>query len=65
MGTRTVVASVGLVPDSPATPELMERFHRGLIGAVEPARALATAQAGMAHDPAGFAAAASFICVGA
>jgi CHAT domain len=65
LGTRTVVASVGLVPDSPATPSLMERFHRGLIAGAAPPQALARAQSEVAGDPAGFAAAASFICVGA
>lgn len=65
MGTRSVVASVGLVPDSPATSDLMVGFHRGLISGLEPARALAEARSGSRDDPAAFVAAASFVCVGA
>lgn len=65
MGTRTVVASVGLVPDSPFTVDLMVDLHRGLIAGLEPAEALARAQAGAFEDPARFVSAASFICVGA
>lgn len=65
MGTRSVVASVGLVPDSPATSDLMVEFHRGLVDGLEPAQALARAQADMLDDAQRFASAASFICVGA
>ncbi len=65
MGTRSVVASVGLVPDSPATSELMVEFHRGLVDGLEPAQALSRAQADMLDDTERFASAASFICVGA
>lgn len=65
MGTRSVVASVGLVPDSPATSDLMVEFHRRLIDGLEPAQALSKAQAGMLDDSERSASAASFICVGA
>jgi len=65
MGTRTVVASVGLVPDSPATSDLMVDFHKGLVAGLEPAAALATAQEKAFEDPERFVSAASFICVGA
>lgn len=65
MGTRSVVASVGLVPDAPATAELMADFHRGLLAGNDPASALSRAQAARAHDPDAFVAAASFVCVGA
>jgi hypothetical protein len=65
MGTRSIVASVGLVPDAPATSELMVEFHRGLVAGLEPAAALARAQQLSLDDPEGFVAAASFICVGA
>jgi len=65
MGTRSIVASVGLVPDSLATSNLMAMFHRGLTSGLEPARALARARVELAGDPAGSLAAASFICVGA
>lgn len=64
MGTRTVVASVGLVPDSSATSELMVRFHRRLRAGLEPARALSAAQEESMDDPESLLAAASFICVG-
>lgn len=65
MGTRSIVASVGLVPDAPATSELMVEFHMGLVAGLEPAAALARAQQASLDDPEGFVAAASFICVGA
>jgi tetratricopeptide (TPR) repeat protein len=65
MGTRSVVASVGLVPDSPATSELMVELHKGLVAGLEPAKALATAQADAYEDPTRFVSAASFVCVGA
>lgn len=65
MGTRSVVASVGLVPDSPATSDLMVEFHRGLVDGLEPAQALSKVQADMLDDTQRFASAASFICVGA
>ncbi|HUG32627.1 MAG TPA: CHAT domain-containing protein [Acidimicrobiia bacterium] len=65
MGTRSIVASVGLVPDAPATSALMVEFHRGLVEGLEPAAALARAQEAESDDPSGFVAAASFICVGA
>ncbi|HEY6635997.1 MAG TPA: CHAT domain-containing protein, partial [Acidimicrobiia bacterium] len=65
MGTRTVVASVGLVPDSDATPDLMVAFHEALVRGVDPASALAGAQETMFADPETFVTAASFVCVGA
>lgn len=65
MGTRSVVASVGLVPDSPATSDFMVEFHRGLADGLEPAQALSRAQAVMLDDTQRFTSAASFICVGA
>ncbi len=65
MGTRTVVASVGLVPDSPATSDLMVDLHKGLVAGLEPAKALAAAQEKAFDDPERFVSAASFICVGA
>lgn len=64
MGTRSIVASVGLVPDSEATSALMVRFHRSLLDGLEPAAALAAARAGSSDEPADFIAAASFVCVG-
>jgi tetratricopeptide (TPR) repeat protein len=65
MGSQSVVASVGLVPDAAATSDLMIEFHRGLIQGLGPARALSLAQEGMLADPERFVSAASFICVGA
>lgn len=65
MGTRTVIASVGLVPDSPATSDLMVDFHKGLVAGLEPAAALAVAQEKAFEDQERFVSAASFICVGA
>ena len=64
MGTRAVVASIGLVPDTPATSSLMVDFHRRLVAGVEPASALASAQASVGDDPLGRVAAASFVYVG-
>ena len=65
MGTRSVIASVGLVPDSPATSDLMVDLHKGLVAGLEPAKALAAAQEKAFDDPERFVSAASFICVGA
>lgn len=65
MGTRSVVASIGLVPDSAATSRLMVEFHRRLADGAQPPRALAEARSTTIDDPEGFVAAASFVCVGA
>lgn len=65
LGTGTLVASVGLVPDSTATRSLMVRLHRGLIDGDRPSEALAAAQQAAAGDDAGYVAAASFVCIGA
>jgi tetratricopeptide (TPR) repeat protein len=62
MGAKSVVASVGLVPDSEATSDLMVSFHRGLISGATPSQALAAAQS--QDTPDGYIAAASFLCVG-
>ncbi len=64
MGSRSVVASVGLVPDTEATTELMVRFHSGLTKGSSPAEALSRAQGSMLDDPDGYIAAASFLCIG-
>lgn len=65
MGSKSVVASVGLVPDSEATSDLMVRFHRGLVSGATPAHALSTAQSQSLDTPDGYIAAASFLCIGA
>lgn len=65
MGTRCVVASIGLVPDSSATSDLMVDLHKGLVAGLEPAMALSAAQSAAFEDLERFVAAASFICVGA
>jgi tetratricopeptide (TPR) repeat protein len=64
MGAKSVVASVGLVPDSQATSDLMVNFHRSLISGAPPAHALATAQSQSLDTPDGYIAAASFLCIG-
>lgn len=64
MGSKTVVASVGLVPDSTATSDLMVRFHQGLLTGLAPARALSNAQQDSLDTPDGYIAAASFLCIG-
>ncbi len=64
MGSQAVVASVGLVPDTEATADLMLMFHRGIAHGLEPSEALSRAQTLMASDPDGFIAAASFLCIG-
>jgi CHAT domain-containing protein len=64
MGAKSVVASVGLIPDSEATSDLMVRFHRGLISGASPSSALATAQSQSLDTPDGYIAAASFLCIG-
>lgn len=63
MGTRTVIASVGLVPDTEKTVELMTGIHRSLT-MLGPARALHEAASRLSSDPDGVVAAANFICVG-
>ncbi len=65
MGTRSIIASVGLVPDSEATKELMVALHRNLIARRTPSRALYEAQMEVGHSPEGYVAASSFICIGA
>lgn len=65
MGAGSVVASVGLVPDSTATKNLMVGFHRRLLDGLGPAAALRAAQREAAATPDGYLAAASFVCVGA
>lgn len=64
MGSKAVVASVGLVPDSTATSDLMVRFHQALISGLSPARALSDAQQDSRDTPDGYIAAASFLCIG-
>jgi hypothetical protein len=65
MGTRTIIASIGLVPDSEATKDLMVGLHQGLVSGVSPSRALHHAQMEAAETPEGYVAASSFICIGA
>lgn len=64
MGSGSVVASVGLVPDTEATGLLMEEFHRAIAAGRGPAEALALARSALIDDPAGYVAAASFLCIG-
>jgi hypothetical protein len=65
MGTRTVIASVGLVPDSVATRSLMVEFHKGLLSGIGPAESLHMAQVSVAGTSEGLVAASSFVCIGA
>ena len=65
MGTRSIVASVGLVPDSMATKDLMVSLHRGLRDGLSPSQALNRAQGQVGDTPEGYVAAGSFICIGA
>jgi len=65
MGTRSIIASVGLVPDSAATKDLMVALHRGLVSGLSPSQALHRAQVEAAETPEGYVAASSFICIGA
>jgi hypothetical protein len=65
MGTRSIIASVGLVPDSHATKDLMVELHRGLASGLPPSIALQQAQRAVARTPEGYVAASSFICIGA
>jgi CHAT domain-containing protein len=65
MGTKSIIASVGLVPDSEATKDLMVALHRGLISGLSPSQALHRAQMEAADTPEGYVAASSFICIGA
>jgi CHAT domain-containing protein len=64
-GTARLVAPVVSVPDA-ATVPLMLAYHEGLRAGRAPADALAAAQVRFgATDPAEWAAAAAFICLGA
>lgn len=65
LGTRSVVAGVGLVPDGAATRELMVGFHRGLVEGLPADDALCRAQEAVEDSTEGLVAAASFICIGA
>ncbi len=64
LGTKALVASVGLVPDTVATRRFMQRFHKSLNAGRSPAAALATAAAST-RSRTEAAAAASFVCFGA
>jgi hypothetical protein len=43
----------------------MVQLHEGLVAGLDPADALVEAQTAIAESPAGFVAAASFVCIGA
>jgi CHAT domain-containing protein len=64
MGARTVIASIGLVPDSESTGQLMVSFHQHLIAGHTPGRALRLASEAVHDSPGGEIAAANFICIG-
>jgi tetratricopeptide (TPR) repeat protein len=64
IGSQTVIASIGLVPDSEATKALMVSFHERLIAGDTPSGALRAARTSVLDLPGGQVAADSFICVG-
>lgn len=64
MGTRSIVASVGLVPDHPVTIDLMVHFHRGLRDGLSGPAALADARRRVGGHPIGDVVGASFLYVG-
>ncbi len=61
-GTRSVVASIGLVPDAAGTRTVMTDFHRRIAAGARVSEALATAQAEAVAT--GDLASASFVCFG-
>jgi len=65
IGTHSIIASVGLVPDSTATKDLMVALHRGLVSGLSSSQALHHAQTEAAETTDGYVAASSFICIGA
>jgi CHAT domain-containing protein len=65
MGTKSIIASVGLVPDSQATKDLMVALHSGLVSGLSPSEALHQAQSQTTDTPEGYIAASSFVCIGA
>lgn len=66
LGTRSLVASVGLVPDSEVTVGLMSGMHERISTGTSPAEALhAAALALDREDPAHVSARAAFVCTGA
>jgi CHAT domain-containing protein len=64
LGTRTLIASVVPISDA-ATRPLMLGLHAGLRAGLEPATALAQAQARASDDDESLAASVSFVCFGA
>lgn len=63
-GTSSLIASIGLVPDTTATRRFMLALHDKMRCGSSPAVALASAQREVADDPAAALAAASFVCFG-
>ena len=63
LGTATIVASVTVVPDE-TTKTLMTAFHGFLAAGIEPADALARAQASADHDVGGSGVRGGFVCFG-
>ncbi len=58
LGTRSVIAGVGLVPDARATGRVMSSLHRGIAAGSTPAESLSAAYAGLdMADPRNLAAA--------
>ncbi|MBT8207559.1 MAG: CHAT domain-containing protein, partial [Acidimicrobiia bacterium] len=63
-GTSSLIASIGLVPDTTATRQFMLALHDKMRSGSPPAVALAAAQREAAGDTAAALAAASFVCFG-
>lgn len=63
LGTATIVASVTVVPDE-TTKALMTAFHGHLAAGIEPADALARAQAIDDEGADGFGVRPGFVCFG-
>ena len=64
LGTRTLIAGVGLVPDTEVTREFAVAFHRQLCAGHPPAAALARVQESVASSPGAYVTSASFVCFG-
>lgn len=64
LGTRTLIASAGPVPDTPATSRLMAELHHRLATGARPADALRSAKATLGTGDDAVVLAASFTCLG-
>ena len=65
LGAGTLIAGVGLLPDTPATRRFSQALHRNLREGDPPAVALARLQAEPASRLEDYLTSASFVCFGA